>query len=99
MAVTYGGLDIARFDNEHEFGNAKFRKLLVELGIAVEYTPVDGAKSNGRVKRKLALIAKGAKAAWLEFPRHFPDLKFSNKALGWTDIWLEHLREGTTASI
>ena len=87
VAATYGGLDIARFDNGHEFTNAEFRKLLTGLGIAVEYTPVDGAKRNDRVDRKLALIAEGAKAAWLEFLRHFPDLK----GLEWTAIWPEPL--------
>ena len=40
--AIYGGLDIARFGNGYEFTNAEFRKLLIELGIAVEYTPVDG---------------------------------------------------------
>ena len=90
VAATYGGLDIAHFDNGHEFTNAEFRKLLIGLGIAVEYTPVDGAKRNGRVERKLALIAEGAKAAWLEFPWHFPDLEVPNKALvEWTAIWPE----------
>ena len=89
VAATYGGLDIARFDNGHEFTTAEFRKLLTALGIAVEYTSVDGAKRNGPVERKLALIAEGAKAAWLEFPRHFPDLEFPNKALEWTAIWPE----------
>ena len=42
VAATYGGLDIARFGNEYEFTNAEFRKLLTELGNAVEYIPVDG---------------------------------------------------------
>ena len=89
LATTYGGLDIARFDNGHEFTNAEFWKLLTGLGITVEYTPVDGARRNGRLERKLALIAEGAKAAWLELPRHFPDLEFPSKALGWTAIWPE----------
>ena len=42
VAATYGSLDIARLKIGHEFTNAEFRKLLNELGIAVEYTPVDG---------------------------------------------------------
>ena len=86
MVATYGGLCIARFDNEHEFINAEFRKLLTELGIAVEYTPVDDKKRNGRVERKLALIAEGAKVAWLELPRYSQDLELPNKALEWTTI-------------
>ena len=89
VAATYGSLDIARFEIRHEFTNTEFRKLLTELGIAVEYTPVDGAKRNSSVERKLVLIAEGAKVAWLEFPRHFPDLEFPNKALEWTAIWPE----------
>ena len=88
-AAIHGGLEIARFDNGNEFTNADFRKLLTELGVAVEYTPVDGAKRNGRVERKLALIAEGARAAWLEFPRHFPDLEFPAKANSWHQIWPE----------
>ena len=88
-AAIHGGLEIARFDNGNEFTNADFRKLLTELGVAVEYTPVDGAKRNGRVERKLALIAEGARAAWLEFPRHFPDLEFPAKANSSHQIWPE----------
>ena len=88
-AAIHGGLEIARFDNGNEFTNADFRKLLTELGVAVEYTPVDGAKRNGRVERKLTLIAEGARAAWLEFPRHFPDLEFPAKADSWHQIWPE----------
>ena len=88
-AAIHGGLEIARFDNDNEFTNANFRKLLTELGVAVECTLVDGAKRNGRVERKLALIAEGARAAWLEFPRHFPDLEFPAKANSWHQIWPE----------
>ena len=51
-AAIHGGLEIARFDNGNEFTNANFRKLLIEHGVAGEYTPVDGAKRNGRVERK-----------------------------------------------
>ena len=87
--AIHGGLEIARFDNGNEFTNANFRKLLTEHGVAVEYTPVDGAKRNSRVERKLALIAEGARAAWLEFPRHFPDLEFPAKANSWHPIWPE----------
>ena len=88
-AAIHGGLEIARLDNGNEFTNADFRKLLTELGVPVEYTPVDGAKRNGRVERKLALIAEGARAAWLELPRHFPDLEFPAKANSWHQIWPE----------
>ena len=88
-AAIHGGLEIVRFDNGNEFTNADFRKLLTALGVAVEYTPVDGAKRNGRVERKLALIAKGARAAWLEFLRHFPDLEFPAKTNSLHQIWPE----------
>ena len=88
-AAIHGRLEIARFDNGNKFTNADFRKLLTELGVAVEYTPVDGAKRNGRVERKLALIAEGARAVWLEFPRHFSDLEFPAKANSWHQIWPE----------
>ena len=99
VAATYGGFNIGRFDNAHEFTNAEFRKLLTELGIAVEYTPVDGDKRDDRVKRKLALTAEGAKAAWLEFLRHFPDLEFPKKALSGQRSGRRRLRGWTTASI
>ena len=88
-AAIHRGLEIARFDNGNEFTNADFRKLLTELRVAVEYTPVDGAKRNGRVERKLGLIAEGARAAWLEFPRHFSDLEFPAKANSWHQVWPE----------
>ena len=57
--------------------------------MAVEYTPVDGTKRNGRVERKLTLIAEGARVAWLEFPHHFPGLEFPAKANSWHQIWPE----------
>ena len=88
-AAIHGGLEVARFDNGNEFTNADFRRLVTELGVAVEYTPVDGAKQNGRVERKLALIAEGARAAWLECPRRFLDLEFPAKANSWHQIWPE----------
>ena len=69
--------------------NVNFKDMLTELNIKRELTPVDGAKRNGRVERKLALITEGARAAWLEFPRHFPDLQFPRKALIWDKIWPE----------
>ncbi|CAB1119977.1 unnamed protein product [Ectocarpus sp. CCAP 1310/34] len=87
LAGTHGGLGVARFDNGTEFTNTEFRHLLSELGVAVEFTPVDGAKRNGRAERKIALVVEGGKAAWLEFPRLFPDLEFPRKAMAWTTIW------------
>ena len=78
-----------RTDNGLEFVNDDFKNMLTELKIKRELTPVDGAKRNGRVERKLALITEGARAAWLEFPRHFPDLQFPRKARIWDKIWPE----------
>ena len=78
-----------RKDNGLEFVNDDFKNILTELNIKRELTPVDGAKRNGRVERKLALITEGARAAWLEFPRHFPDLQFPRKALMCDKVWPE----------
>lgn len=85
----HGGWKIGRFDNRTEFVNTEVRELLVDLGVKPEFTPPDGAKRNGRVERKLALIAEGAKAAWLEFPHRFPDIEFPAKALDWHAVWAE----------
>ena len=63
--------------------------MLTELIINRELTPVDGTKRDGRVEQKLALITAGARAAWLKFPRHFPDLQFPRKALIWDKVWPE----------
>ncbi|CAM9916887.1 unnamed protein product, partial [Pylaiella littoralis] len=63
---------------------------LSKEGVVPEYTPVDGAKGDGRVERKLALIAEGAKkAAWHEFHLHVPDLELPAKANSWGRIWPE----------
>ena len=61
VKVTCGDLNIARFDNGHEITNADFQNLQIELRIAVEYTPVDNAKCNARVERKLAPIAENSR--------------------------------------
>ena len=84
-----GGVGSLRTDNGLEFVNDTFTTLLTNMRIGRELTPVDGAKRNGRVKHKLAMIAEGAKSALLELPRDFPDLEFPRKALNWDAIWLE----------
>ena len=89
LITVHGPVGSLRTDNGLEFVNDDFKNMLTELNIKRELTPVDGAKRNGRVERKLALITKGARAAWLEFPRHFPDLQFPRKALIWDKIWPE----------
>ena len=68
-------------DNGLEFVNDDFKDMLMELNIKRELTPVDSAKRNGRVDGKLALVTEGARTAWLEFPRHFPELQFPRKIL------------------
>ena len=81
LIAVHGPVGSLRTDNGLEFVNDDFKNMLTELNIKRELTPVDGANRNGRVERKLALITEGARAAWLEFPRHFPDLQFPRKAL------------------
>ena len=89
LIAIHGPVGSLRTDNGLEFVNDDFKNMLTELNIKRELTPVDNAKRNGRVERKLALITVGARAAWLEFPRHFPDLQFPRKALIWDKIWPE----------
>ena len=74
LIAVYGPRGSLRTDNGLEFVNDDFKNMLTELNIKREFTPVDGTKRNGRVERKLALITERARAAWLVFPRHFPDL-------------------------
>ena len=89
LIAVHGPVGSLRTDNGLEFVNDDFKNMLMELNIKRELTPVDGAKRNGRVDRKLALITEGARAAWLEFPRHFPDLQFPRKVLIWETKWPE----------
>ena len=89
LITVHGSVGSLRMDNGLEFVNDDFNNMLTELNIKRELTPVGGAKRNGRVKWKLALIAEGARAAWLEVPRHFPDLPFPRKALICDKIWSE----------
>jgi len=86
---SIGSIGSLRTDNGLEFINDDFKGMLAETNIKRELTPVDGAKRNGRAERKLAIISEGARAAWLEFPHHFPDLQFPKKALQWQSIWPE----------
>ena len=89
LIAVHGPVGSLRTDNGLEFVNDDCKNMLTELNIKRELTPVDGAKRNGRVERKLTLITEGARAAWLEFPRHFPGLQFPRKALIWDKIWSE----------
>ena len=89
LISAHGQVECVFSDNGNEFVNTSFRNLLVDLGIKAELTPVDGAKRNGRVERRIALVAEAAKAAFREFPKLFPDLEFPARALNWTAIWPE----------
>ena len=89
LIAVHGPVGSLRTDNGLEVVNDDFKDMLTELNIKRELTPVYGAKRNGPVERKLALITERARAAWLEFPRHFPDLQFPRKALILDKIWPE----------
>ena len=85
----HGGWDEARFDNAKEFTSPEVKQLMLEWGVKAEYTPFGGPKRNGKVERKVALVAEGAKAAWLSFPIRFPDVTFPAKALSYNAVWTE----------
>ena len=57
----HGPVGTFRTDNGLEFVNAPFSAMLNDLDIHRELTPVDGAKRNGRVERKLASSLKELK--------------------------------------
>ena len=59
----------------------------MEMGVKAEYTPPGGPKRNGRVEPRIALMAEGAKAGWMEFPLRLPDIEFPGKAHNWHAIW------------
>ena len=63
LIAVHGPVGNLRSDNGLEFVNNNFEDMLTELNIKQELTPVDGAKRNGRVERKLALVTEGARAA------------------------------------
>lgn len=82
-------MKIARFDNAREWTSSEVRALMEELGVKIEFTSPGGPKLNGRVERRLALIAEGAKSAWVELPHRFPGVEFLDKLMTWTKIWAE----------
>lgn len=87
---SVGCIGNLRRDKGIEFINEEFKNILTKTNIGRELTPVDSVKRSGRAERELALINEGARATWLEFLHHFPDLQFRKKALTWQAIWLEH---------
>ena len=78
-----------RTDNGTEFVNKPFANLLVQYGIRRKFTSVDGPKRNGRVERRIALVKEGARAAWLGFPRLYPDVRFPSRAMHYSAVWPE----------
>ena len=80
---------MVRIDNGSEFISAEFSSMLVEQGIGREFTSVDGPKANGKVERRIAHIESTAMATQREFPNHFPDLEFPEKAVDYGKIWPE----------
>ena len=64
---AYGKPERLRTDTGSEFTNRELQKLMSDNNIRREYTSVDGPKRNGWVERKLALVAEGEMAAFLEF--------------------------------
>ena len=76
-------------DNGTDFVNEPFANLLVQYGIRRDFTSVDGPKRNGRVERRIALVKEGARAAWLGFPRLFPDVRFPSRAMHYSAVWPE----------
>ena len=54
---AYGTPESLRMDNGPEFTNREFQKLMTDNNIRREFTSIDGPNRNGRVERKLALVA------------------------------------------
>ena len=62
---------------------------MTDNNIRPEYTSVDGSKRNGRVERKLALVAEGGMAAFLGFQLVFEGVDIPVKALDYGRTWPE----------
>ena len=89
LREKHGEPGTLRTDNGTEFVNEPFSNLLVQYGIRREFTSVDGPKRNGRVERRIALVKEGARAAWLGFPRLFPDVRFPSRTKHYPAVWPE----------
>ena len=89
LREKHGEPGALRTDNGMEFGNEAFTNLLDGHGIRREFTSVDGPKRNGRVERRIALVKEGTRAAWLGFPRLFPDVRFPSRAMHYSAVWPE----------
>ena len=86
LREKHGEPGALRTDNGTDFVNEPFTNLLVQYGIRREFTPAEGPKRNGRVKRRIALVKEGARAAWLGFPRLFPDVRFPSRAMHYSAV-------------
>ena len=89
LREKHGEPGALRTDTGTVFVNEPFANLLVQYGIRREFTSVDGPKRNGRVERRIALVKEGARAAWLGFPRLFPDVRFPSRAMHYSAVWPE----------
>ena len=89
LVAVHGEVGCVLTDNGTEWVNEDFRTLLVDLGIGRELTAVDAPQSNGRVERRIALVSEGAKAAFVEFPKQFPDITFPARTKSYAAIWPE----------
>ena len=89
LVGVHGEVGCVLTDNGTEWVNEDFRTLLVDLGIGRELTAVDAPQSNGRVERRIALVSEGAKAAFVEFPKQFPDITFPARTKSYAAIWPE----------
>ena len=89
LREKHGEPGTLRTGNGTEFVNEPFSNLLVQYGIRREFTSVDGPKRNGRVERRIALVKEGARAAWLGFPRLFPDVRFPSRTKHYSAVWPE----------
>ena len=87
LREKHGKPGALRTDNRTKFVNEPFANLLVQYGIRREFTSVDGPKRNGRVERRIALVKEGTRAAWLEFRRLFPDVRFPSRAMHYSAVW------------
>ena len=89
LREKHGEPGVLRTDNGTKFVNEPFANLLAKHGIRGEFTSVDGPKRNGCVERRIALVKEGAWAAWLGFPRLFPDVQLPSRAMHYSAVWPE----------
>ena len=86
---VHGEVRCVLTDNGTEWVNEDFRTMLVDLGIARELTAVDGPKSNGREKRRIARVSEVTKAAFMKFPKQLPDITFPARTKSYAANWPE----------